>query len=79
MEPPAHGRADRYFNRMREALFEDHGFLLLYIPTPLDGIDVDIDGIQAEEITGLLADTRLRDVDGVVPVPHPSRWFEPFR
>lgn len=38
-----HGPADRAFNRMREVLFEDHDFLLLYTPS-LDGIETELDG-----------------------------------
>jgi hypothetical protein len=40
---PEHGRQDRAFDRMRESLFEDHDFLLLYNPS-LDGIETELDG-----------------------------------
>lgn len=40
---PDHGTRDQAFDRMREALFEDHDFLLLYNPS-LDGIETELDG-----------------------------------
>lgn len=40
---PDQGGQDRAFDRMRESLFEDHDFLVLYNPS-LDGIETELDG-----------------------------------